>query len=50
LAGALGLGAGFLWYALQFKRHIGAPGARRLFYASILYLPLLLALIVFSKR
>jgi len=49
LAGALALGAGFVWFAFQFARQISLPGARRLFYASILYLPLLLALMVFDK-
>jgi protoheme IX farnesyltransferase len=50
LAGALGLGAGFVWCARQFSRQISVAGARRLFYASILYLPLLLALMVINKR
>jgi protoheme IX farnesyltransferase len=50
LAGALALGAGFLWRAVEFWRRIGPEGARRLFYASILYLPLLLALMVFDKK
>jgi protoheme IX farnesyltransferase len=50
LVGALALGAGFVWCAWQFSRHIGQTWARRLFYASIIYLPLLLALMVFDKR
>ncbi len=50
LAGARVLGAGFIWRAWRFSRRIGLEGARRLFYASILYLPLLLALIIISKR
>ena len=50
LAGALALGLGFVWCAWQFSRHIGQTWARRLFYASIIYLPLLLALMVFDKR
>jgi protoheme IX farnesyltransferase len=50
LAGARGLGAGFVWCARQFSRQISVAGARRLFYASILYLPLLLALMVINKR
>ncbi|HXR08836.1 MAG TPA: heme o synthase [Candidatus Acidoferrum sp.] len=50
LAGALALGAGLLWCAFAFSRRISVAGARRLFYASIIYLPLLLALIVFNKR
>jgi protoheme IX farnesyltransferase len=50
LAGALALGAGFLACAFQFSRRVSVAGARRLFYASILYLPLLLSLIVFNKK
>jgi protoheme IX farnesyltransferase len=49
LAGALVLGAGFVWFAFQFARQMSMSGARRLFYASILYLPLLLSLMVFDK-
>ncbi|MBI3851009.1 MAG: protoheme IX farnesyltransferase [Verrucomicrobia bacterium] len=47
--GALVLGLGFLWFAIQFSRHLTRPRARQLFYASILYLPLLLGLMVFDK-
>lgn len=50
LAGALLLGAGFAWRAFQFSRERSLGGARRLFYASILYLPLLLSLMVINKR
>jgi protoheme IX farnesyltransferase len=49
LAGALLLGVGFIWFAWKFARPISMSGAKRLFYASILYLPLLLALMVFDK-
>jgi heme o synthase len=49
LAGALLLGLVFLWYAIQFSRHLTIPRARQLFYVSILYLPLLLALMVLDK-
>src|ERR1041385_835158 len=49
LVGALLLGLAFLWFALQFSRHLTVPRARQLFYASILYLPLLLALMVLDK-
>jgi protoheme IX farnesyltransferase len=49
LAGALALGAVFVWAAFQFARRISPAGARRLFYVSILYLPLLLLLMVFDK-
>ena len=49
LLGALVLGLGFLWFAIQFSRHLTIQRARQLFYASILYLPLLLGLMVFDK-
>ena len=49
LSGALLLGAGFLWFALQFSRQLNQSRARQLFYASILYLPLLLGLMVVDK-
>jgi len=49
LAGALVLGLAFLWYAIQFSRHLTLPRARQLFFVSILYLPLLLGLMVFDK-
>src|SRR6185369_14542017 len=42
LAGAIVLGVAFLWFANQFARHMTIPRARQLFFASILYLPLLL--------
>jgi protoheme IX farnesyltransferase len=48
-AGALVLGAGFLVLAIRFSRRMTAPRARALFFASIIYLPLLLALLVFDK-
>jgi protoheme IX farnesyltransferase len=47
--GALVLGAGFVWFALQFSRDLTAPRARMLFYASVVYLPSLLALMVLGK-
>lgn len=50
LTGALILGAGFVWFALQFSRQLSMPRARQLFYASILYLPLLLGLMVLDKH
>jgi len=40
----------FLWCALRFARQMDRLSARRLFFASILYLPLLLGLMVFDKR
>ncbi len=49
LAGAVVLGAAYLWCAIQFARRLTTARARRLFFASILYLPLLLALLVLDK-
>jgi protoheme IX farnesyltransferase len=64
LIGALVLGLAFLWFAIRFARQLqfarvsgGAPEAgltaalraRQLFFASILYLPLLLAVMVLDK-
>jgi protoheme IX farnesyltransferase len=48
-AGAILLGAGFLWCAIRFARQLTVSRARQLFFASILYLPLLLALLVWDK-
>jgi len=49
LAGAILLGAGFLFCAIQFSRQLTVQRARILFLASIVYLPLLLALMVWDK-
>ena len=49
LAGALLLGSAFVWFAIQFARRLTRVQARRLFYVSILYLPVLLGLMVFDK-
>lgn len=49
LIGAALLGIGFLFCAIQFSRQLTMSRARQLFLASILYLPLLLALMVFDK-
>ena len=49
LTGALVLGAGYLWCAIQFSRRVTLARARWLFLASIVYLPLLLALMVWDK-
>jgi protoheme IX farnesyltransferase len=56
LAGALVLGAGYLWFAVQFLRQLRFAQAgltlvraRQLFLASIIYLPLLLAVMVLDK-
>jgi len=49
LASALVLGLGYLWCAVRFSRRLTPASARHLFYASILYLPLLLCLMVADK-
>ena len=49
LCGAFLMGLGFLWRAIQFSRCLTATQARQLFYASIIYLPLLLGLMVADK-
>jgi protoheme IX farnesyltransferase len=49
LAGALVLSLAFLWQAVRFSRERSVPRARQLFYASILYLPLLLFLMAIDK-
>lgn len=46
---ALLLGLVFLWFALRFARELTVPCARRLFYVSIFYLPLLLGVMVLDK-
>ena len=50
LIGALALGILFTGSAVQFARQLTMPRARQLFFASILYLPLLLALLVLDKK
>lgn len=47
--GAFLLGLGFFWFAVQFSRELTLQRARQLFFASILYLPLLLGLLVLDK-
>jgi len=47
--GAILLGALFLVAALRFSKRLTMPAARQLFFASIIYLPLLLGLMVFDK-
>ena len=47
--GALVLGIAFLWCAIQFSRELSRTRARVLFFASILYLPLLLGLMALDK-
>ena len=49
LWGALLLGAAFLACAASFAWRRTAPSARLLFFASVLYLPLLLGLMVFDR-
>ena len=49
LASAILLGAGYLGCAIQFARRRDVPSARRLFFASIIYLPLLLIALVVDK-
>jgi len=49
LVGAIILGAGFLFCAVQFSRQLTLVRAKQLFFASIIYLPLLLALMVWDK-
>lgn len=49
LMGAVILGMVFLWTAIQFSRYLDRTSAKKLFFASILYLPLLLGLLVFDR-
>jgi len=49
LAGAVVLGAAFLWFAIRFARELTILRARQLFFFSILYLPLLLTVMVLDK-
>lgn len=49
LAGAIVLGTSFLWCAIRFSRELNVSRARQLFFASIVYLPLLLILLVLDK-
>ncbi|MBI1840957.1 MAG: protoheme IX farnesyltransferase [Verrucomicrobia bacterium] len=46
---ALLLGLAFLYYAFRFYREVNRANARRLFFASIIYLPLLLVMMVIDK-
>jgi protoheme IX farnesyltransferase len=47
--GALLLGLAFLWCAIQFSRELTRARAKQLFFASILYLPLLFGLMALDK-
>ncbi len=49
LVSALVLGAGFLFCAIQFSRELSMRRAKQLFFASIIYLPLLLVALVIDK-
>ena len=49
LAGAIVFGAGFLFCAIQFSRRLTPASARQLFFASIIYLPLLLTVMCCNK-
>jgi heme o synthase len=49
LVGALLAGAAMLWAAVRFARQLSSGAARGLFFASILYLPVLLVLMVVDK-
>jgi heme o synthase len=49
LAAAVVLSTGYFWAAVRFSRQLTARRARQLFLASIIYLPLLLAAMVFDK-
>jgi protoheme IX farnesyltransferase len=48
--GAFVLGAGMIYFAWQLQLVRSRPRARRLFFASIIYLPLLLALLALCKQ
>jgi protoheme IX farnesyltransferase len=49
-AGALVLGGVFLRYSARFALQMSTVSARQLLFASILYLPVLFALLVFDKK
>ncbi len=49
LVGALVAGLAMLWTAMRFARQLSSSSARGLFFASILYLPVLLVLMVVDK-
>ncbi len=49
LASALLFGSAFLTFAMRFARTLSDASARQLFFASILYLPLLLAVLTLDK-
>jgi protoheme IX farnesyltransferase len=49
-AGAVVLGGIFVWFAWRFRQALTISAARQLFFASILYLPLVLATLVLDKN
>ena len=49
LVAAILLGGFYLWRAIQFGRKLDVPSAKKLFFASIIYLPLLLIALVANK-
>jgi len=49
LVGAILLGGSYFWYAIRFAKRLDVPSAKKLFLASILYLPLILILLVVDK-
>jgi protoheme IX farnesyltransferase len=49
-AGALALGSAFLCYSARFAFQMSTVSARRLLFASILYLPALFALLALDKK
>ena len=50
LVGALVFGSVFLWYSARFAFRMSAVSARQLLFASILYLPVLFALLALDKK
>ena len=50
LVGVLVLGSVFLWYSARFAFRMSAVSARQLLFASILYLPVLFALLALDKK
>lgn len=49
VAGAAAMGAAFVWLSARFAWQRSTPAARRLFFGSIVYLPLLWILMVFDR-
>ena len=49
LGAAIFLGGFYLWCAIRFAKQLDVPSAKKLFFASIIYLPLLLIALVANK-